>query len=173
MQLLLRRSIRFPTKTPTRPLPASRLVALASSSSMHSASGYAWDKWEAGMESLKRVSPAAERNKEPILQELKKLLLPPQQGNEGAGIVLEVASGTGQHIAHFAAAFPSLTWQPTDVTDDGFDSIRAYTVQLDNVRPPLVLDASAPPEQWPVQGPCAAVLAANVTHISPWCAGRL
>lgn len=105
---------------------------------------------------------SAERNKEPILQELRQLL--PQEG-----MVLEVATGTGQHISHFAAALPSLQWQPTDVSDEGFDSIRAYNVQLPNVLPPLVLDASLPPEQWPVQGPCAAVLAANVTHISPWC----
>lgn len=82
--------------------------------------------------------------------------------------MLEVASGTGQHVAHFAAALPNLQWQPTDVTDEGFDSIRAYTVQLPNVQPPLVLDASKAVEQWPVKGPCAAVLAANVTHISPW-----
>jgi hypothetical protein len=103
----------------------------------------------------------SERNKEPILQELKQLL--PQEG-----LVLEVASGTGQHVAHFAAALPSLQFQPTDVTSEGFDSIRAYTVQLPNVLPPAVLDASLPVEQWPVKGPCAAVLVANVTHISPW-----
>ena len=106
-------------------------------------------------------STLAERNKEPILQELRQLL--PQ-----SGLVLEVASGTGQHIAHFAAALPGLQWQPSDVTSEGFDSIRAYTVQLPNVLPPVVLDASAPADQWPVQGPCAAVLVANVTHISPW-----
>jgi hypothetical protein len=106
--------------------------------------------------------PTTERNKEPILQELRQLL--PQEG-----LVLEVASGTGQHAAHFAAGLSqSLQWQPTDVTDEGFDSIRAYTVQLPNVLPPQVLDASAAPEQWPCKGPCAAVLAANVTHISPW-----
>lgn len=95
------------------------------------------------------------------MQELKQLL--PQEG-----LVLEVASGTGQHVAHFAAALPSLQFQPTDVTSEGFDSIRAYTVQLPNVLPPAVLDASLPVEQWPVKGPCAAVLVANVTHISPW-----
>lgn len=105
----------------------------------------------------------AERNKDPILQELQQLL--PQEG-----LVLEVASGTGQHVAHFAAALPSLQWQPSDVTDEGFGSIRAYTVQQHNVLPPVVLDASLPPEQWPCKGPCAAVIAANVTHISPWCA---
>lgn len=82
--------------------------------------------------------------------------------------MLEVASGTGQHVAHFAAALPSLQFQPTDVTSEGFDSIRAYTVQLPNVLPPAVLDASLPVEQWPCQGPCAAVLVANMTHISPW-----
>jgi hypothetical protein len=102
-----------------------------------------------------------ERNKEPILAALKQ-----QLPNEG--LVLEIASGTGQHAAHFAAAVPTWQWQPTDVTDEGFDSIRAYTVQLPNVLPPLVLDASAPPQQWPSLK-CAAVYVANVTHISPWC----
>lgn len=102
-----------------------------------------------------------ERNKEPILAALKQHL-----PNEG--LVLEIASGTGQHAAHFAAAVPTWQWQPTDVTDEGFDSIRAYTVQLPNVLPPLVLDASAPAQQWPSLK-CAAVYVANVTHISPWC----
>jgi hypothetical protein len=102
-----------------------------------------------------------ERNREPILAALKQHL-----PNEG--LVLEIASGTGQHAAYFAAAVPTWQWQPTDVTDEGFDSIRAYTVQLPNVLPPLVLDASAPPQQWPSLK-CAAVYVANVTHISPWC----
>lgn len=106
-------------------------------------------------------SACTDRNKEPILQQLKQLLPP-------TGSVLEVASGTGQHVAYFAAALPGLQWQPSDVTGDCFDSIRAYAGQLDNVLPPLLLDSSLPPEQWPCKGPYAAVLAANVTHISPW-----
>jgi hypothetical protein len=89
---------------------------------------------------------------------------------------LEVASGTGQHITHFAAALNSssssseLQWQPSDVTSELFGSISAYVAdaQLENVRPPVVLDASLPLGQWPVQETCAAVMAANLTHISPW-----
>jgi SAM-dependent methyltransferase len=85
------------------------------------------------------------------------------------GSVLEVASGTGQHVAHFAAAFPQLSWQPSDVTAECFDSIRAHAGRrLANVRPPVVLDAAAPAQAWPCQGPLAAVYAANVSHISPW-----
>lgn len=109
---------------------------------------------------LQNSSTPTDRNKEPILAALKQHL--PQEG-----LVLEVASGTGQHAAHFAAAVPAWQWQPTDVTDEGFDSIRAYTVQLPNVLPPQLLDASAPPQQWPCTS-CAAVYVANVTHISPW-----
>lgn len=107
---------------------------------------------------------SAERNKQCILEELKKHL--PQ-----SGLVLEVASGTGQHCTHFAQALSrDLQWQPSDVTSELFRSIQAYVneAQLQNVRPPVLLDASLPVQQWPVQGPCAAVMAANLTHISPW-----
>jgi hypothetical protein len=109
----------------------------------------------------------AERNKQPILEELRKHL-------PSSGLILEVASGTGQHITHFAAALSSssgeLQWRPSDVTSELFGSISAYVAdaQLQNVRPPVVLDASLPVGQWPVQEPCAAVMAANLTHISPW-----
>lgn len=106
----------------------------------------------------------AERNKQLILEELSKYL-------PTSGLVLEVASGTGQHITHFAAALSrDLQWQPSDVTGDMFGSIQAYISEqgLCNVRMPVVLDASQSPQQWPVQGPFSAVIAANLTHISPW-----
>ena len=122
-----------------------------------------------------RHKKPTERNKEPILHELRQLL-------PASGLVLEVASGTGQHVAHFAAALPGLLWQPSDVIADSFGSIEAYVREggVHNVLPPVLLDASQPPQQWPVpqQGvsagtagqdqPVVAVLAANVTHISPW-----
>lgn len=120
--------------------------------------------WQAAFstQSDRQTHPAAERNKEPILEVLRRVL-PPQ------GLVLEVASGSGQHVAHFAAALPHLTWQPTDLTDGLFPSIAAHCIGLPNVRPPLVLDASNP-DAWPVTCPVAAVLVSNMTHISPWAA---
>ena len=56
------------------------------------------------------TSAAAERNKQPIADELATLL--PADAR-----VLEIASGTGQHAVHFAACFPQMTWQPTDAGD--------------------------------------------------------
>lgn len=90
-------------------------------------------------------SPAAERNKQPILDVLRTVL--PARGN-----ALEIASGTGQHAAWFAAALPGWTWQPTDADADALPAIAAWTSQagLPNVRPPLLLDVMAP--QWPSQG---------------------
>ncbi|KAL4419864.1 hypothetical protein ABPG75_006962 [Micractinium tetrahymenae] len=118
-------------------------------------------------EGQKSIAAAAERNKEPILAALKEFLGSAPAG----GLFLEVASGTGQHVAHFAAGLPQLTLQPTEYeTDDGFASIRAWTRDLPNVRPPLLLDASRP-DSWQVAaGTCRAVFAANLTHISPWAA---
>ncbi|KAF8056460.1 Mettl26 [Scenedesmus sp. PABB004] len=136
--------------------------------SMASAGGYGWDAWQRGGDAAAQtvVSPSAERNKQPILEELRRQLPP-----DAEGLVLEVASGTGQHVAHFAAGLsPALRWQPSDVTSELFASIAGYAAALPNVLPPLVLDAAAPPETWPLRAPasCAAVLACNLTHISPW-----
>lgn len=111
-------------------------------------------------------SPAAERNKQPILDILRKVL--PAQGK-----ALEIASGTGQHAAWFAAALPGWTWQPTDADEGALPAIAAWTLQagLANVRPPLLLDVMAP--QWPTQGPpfaepFDAIYCANMLHIAPW-----
>ena len=125
------------------------------------------------------VAAAAERNKAPILAALAPRL-PPR------GAVLEVASGTGQHVAWFAAATPHLTWQPTDVDASAFASVRAHAAGLTNVAPPAVLDAGADAEAWPPPPPpqteggaggaagphYAAVFAANVTHIAPFSVTR-
>jgi SAM-dependent methyltransferase len=119
-------------------------------------------KWQNACtsEEHKRVFPAAENNKGPILEVLSRLL-------PSDGTILEVASGTGQHIAHFAAALPgSLLWQPSDLTDELFLSIKAHCNAFSNVKDPVVLDASA--AKWPVQGPLTAVIVANLTHIAPW-----
>lgn len=119
-----------------------------------------------GADNQKSIAPAAERNKEAILSALKEHL-----GSVQEGLVLEVASGTGQHVAHFAAGLPQLTFQPTEnYADDGMASIRAWTQDLPNVLPPQQLDASQP-QAWPAAaGSCRAVFTANLTHISPWAA---
>ena len=114
-------------------------------------------------------SPAADRNKQAILDVLRTVL--PQRG-----AALEVASGTGQHVAWFAAAMPQWTWQPTDFDEGSFASIEAHVAQagLRNVRAPLRLDVTAP--QWPVGGQAFdAIYCANMLHISPWatCAGLM
>ncbi|HEX9618638.1 MAG TPA: DUF938 domain-containing protein [Polyangiaceae bacterium] len=116
---------------------------------------------------MKQLSPAAERNQEPILRVLKQAL--PERG-----LVLEVASGSGQHSAFFARRLPLLTFQPSDVDPAALKSVLAYQGEavLDNLVPPLRLDATQEP--WPIA--CAdAVLCFNMIHIAPWeaCLGLL
>src|SRR5689334_13037935 len=105
---------------------------------------------------------AADRNKDPILNLLKRVLPP-------AGLVLEIGSGTGQHVAHFAKALPELTWQPSDSDNELRDSIRSWTKfeNLDNVRVPIDLDVCRFP--WPVTR-ADAVLCVNMIHVAPWAA---
>lgn len=110
----------------------------------------------------RRSAPAALRNREPIAEVLEEWL--PERG-----IVLEVASGTGEHAVHFAGRFPGLVWQPSDLHPDALASIRAWreTANLPNLREPLVVDAVAP--DWPIAG-ADALLNINMVHISPWSA---
>src|SRR5918995_3649230 len=91
-----------------------------------------------------RTAPAADRNKDPILAVLRRVL--PQ-----SGLVLEIASGTGQHVVHFAGALPKLTWQPSDPDPQMRASIAAWVEQtaLPNVRPLLALDVRE--DEWPVE----------------------
>lgn len=81
--------------------------------------------------------------------------------------MLEIGSGTGQHAAHWAKAFPDLDWQPTDPLEDSLASISAWVrfAGLRNLREPRALDALA---EWPELGPLAGVINLNVIHISPW-----
>ena len=118
---------------------------------------------------LPHHSPAAARNKQAILEVLRKVL-------PARGAALEIASGTGEHVAWFAAAMPHWTWQPTDFDKGVFASIEAHVAQagLQNVRAPVRLDVTAP--QWPVGGlPFDAIYCANMLHIAPWaaCAGLM
>ena len=84
-----------------------------------------------------------------------------------SGTVLEVASGSGEHAAYLAGEFPALDWQPSDADPAGLASIAAWCAGLDNVAPPLALDAAA--SDWPVRR-ADAVLCVNMAHISPWAA---
>lgn len=116
--------------------------------------------YEAPAEGARRSAPAALRNREPIAEVLAEWL--PERG-----LVLEIASGTGEHAAYFAERFPALDWQPSDIHPDALSSIsaREQASALPNLRPPLTLDAAAP--DWPIS--CADVLLSiNMVHISPW-----
>jgi hypothetical protein len=107
------------------------------------------------------VAPAAERNKEPILAVLETLL-------PRTGTVLEIASGTGQHVVHFARALAHLTWLPSDASAEARGSIAAWlsSERLPNVGAPIALDVLERP--WPVARPIDAIVCINLIHISPW-----
>jgi SAM-dependent methyltransferase len=87
------------------------------------------------------------------------------------GTVLEIASGTGQHAIHFAAALPHLVWQPSDLDDEARASIAAWTAHsgLANVRPPLALDVRD--ASWGIEA-AAAIVCINMIHISPWASAQ-
>lgn len=105
---------------------------------------------------------AAERNKGPIIDVLARVL--PKRG-----VVLEIASGTGQHVAHFASALRSLTWQPSDPDPELRESIalRVRDERLSNVNPPIDVDVTRLP--WPLQT-ADALLCINLIHVAPWSA---
>jgi len=109
---------------------------------------------------LKRTSPSAARNSAPIADVLAKEL--PE-----TGLVLEVASGTGEHAVFMAARFPALQWQPTDRDPAALDSIASWVRQAGhaNLAAPLELDAKE--GNWPVVQ-ADALLCINMVHISPW-----
>ena len=118
-----------------------------------------WEPGSGPAAAGKRHAPATERNRDAILAVLRDEL-------PSSGLVLEVASGSGQHVVHFAAALPALDWQPSDPDPAALASIESWRQEagLPNVRPPLRLDASA---DWPVER-ADAILCVNMFHISPW-----
>jgi SAM-dependent methyltransferase len=121
-------------------------------------------------------SPAAERNRQPILEVLRRVLPP-------SGRALEIASGSGQHVSWFARHLHGWTWQPTECAAGSLASIAAWSVlgaadvaespaaahategPLPNVLPPLLLDVCA--AEWPVAGAFDAITCANMIHASP------
>jgi hypothetical protein len=109
------------------------------------------------------TSPSAERNKAPILTVLESVL--PKTGS-----VIEIASGTGQHVCFFAGALPGIRWQPTEPDAASLDAItsRIREAGLANVAAPIALDVLEP--HWPVADSFDAVLCINMIHISPWAA---
>ena len=104
--------------------------------------------------------PAAERNKDPILGVLARVL-------PSRGLVLEIASGTGQHVMYFAEALSGLTWQPSDPDAELRRSIalRVQEERRANVNSPIDLDVTKHP--WPLQR-ADAVVAINLIHVAPW-----
>lgn len=110
------------------------------------------------------VSPSAERNKGPIADVLSQVM-------PAEGLVLEVSSGTGQHVVHFAARMPHLTWQPTERDEASLVSIAHWLAaeERPNIRPPVHLDVHDHP--WPI-GAAAAVVCLNMIHIAPWSAAQ-
>lgn len=109
----------------------------------------------------RRSAPHVARNAGPIAAVLGDVL--PERG-----LVLEVASGIGEHALHFARAFPALCWQPTDPDPAALRSIKAWRAGgPDNLLPPIALNASS--GDWPVDA-ADAILCINMVHISPWAA---
>jgi hypothetical protein len=112
------------------------------------------------MTDSRKYAPAAQRNRDPILAALRERL-------PARGLVLEIASGTGEHIVHFARAVPGLSYQPSDPDPENRASIAAWIAAegLKNVRAPVDLDATG--KKWPV-ATADAILCANMIHIAPW-----
>ena len=109
---------------------------------------------------MKRHAPATARNAEPLAEVLAKEL--PDEG-----LVLEVASGAGEHAVFLADRFPKLRWQPSDTDNDALGSIHAWQSEagLENLAQPIALDAAR--ADWPIRS-ADALLCVNMVHISPW-----
>lgn len=114
---------------------------------------------------MKRHAPATLRNREAILGVLRHEL--PEWG-----VVLEIASGSGEHAAYFAGELRGLSWQPSDPDPEAIASIHAYRQEYDgvNLRAPIALDA-ANTGGWPIDR-ADAIVCINMVHISPWAASE-
>ena len=111
-------------------------------------------------EDARRYAPSVARNKDAIAAVLARYL-------PSSGLVLEIASGSGEHAVHFASSFPALVFQPTDPSEEARASIAAWRQEaaLPNMRAPLALDVTAAP--WPINY-ADAVTCINMIHIAPW-----
>ena len=119
------------------------------------------------MSSDKQYAPSADRNKDPILAILQKYVL---QGQEQL-FALEISSGTGQHVAHFARHLPFITFQPSEYTLANLPSIESYRAEsgLNNILPPLAIDVTQPVDQWNLnRSEYDLIININMIHISPW-----
>lgn len=116
--------------------------------------------WQQAIGADKRHAPATARNRKAILEVLRAQL-------PAEGLVLEVASGTGEHAAFFAPALAPLVWQPSDPDPELRRSIGAHAAEAAcaTLRPPLDLDATA--TDWPIEE-ADAVVCCNMIHIAPW-----
>jgi hypothetical protein len=112
----------------------------------------------------KLSAPAAARNRDAVLSVLRQVL-------PATGLVLEIASGSGEHVAHFARSLPGLVFQPSDPNRHARDSIALWSAEsgLANIRPPLAVDAAA--ALWPEVAP-DAIICINMVHIAPWSAAE-
>ena len=111
---------------------------------------------------MKRHAPATARNSEPLAEVLAEEL-------PDRGLVLEVASGSGEHAVFLARQFPALDWQPSDVDLEALASVDAWAAEaaVANLRPAIALDAAQ--ANWPIAA-ADAVLCVNMVHISLWSA---
>ena len=118
----------------------------------------------ASFDSAKKYAPATQRNREPILQVLKRVL--PTQGN-----ILEIASGTGEHAVFFAPHFPQSQWTPSDINPECLQSIIAWRndCSTENLQVPLKIDVMQADWQKPLLTKnILAIICINMIHIAPW-----
>ena len=124
---------------------------------------------EAAGDGARLNAPAAERNQQPIIETLSRALN--DAGLSGRQLLaLEIASGTGQHVAAFAKAYPDIHWQPSDGDGQALASIAAWRnhAKTDNIAEPIHLDLLAPRWTQIIEAPLGLIFASNLLHISPW-----
>ena len=112
------------------------------------------------MSDHRQYAPATLRNRDFILDVLREVL-------PGRGEILEIASGSGEHVVHFAENLPGLVFQPSDPNPEALQSVVSWVKDtgVTNVRAPIALDASQSP--WPIAS-ADGIICINMIHISPW-----